>query len=51
MNKEKIRGFAIKTLQETNLENVENISISESTYADGSPYIEISIDYKGGEDK
>lgn len=51
MNKEKIRDWAIHTLENLDLNEVEKIGISEDEYADGAPYLEISIDYKlkGGE--
>lgn len=51
MNKEEIKEFAIKILKDANLKKVESISITENTYDDGSPYVEISIDYKGGENE
>lgn len=49
MTKEKIKGLAIELLQETKLENVETIAVSENTYNDGTPYVEILVEYKGGE--
>lgn len=44
--KDEIRGLAVKLLQEANLDNIERISISEENYDNGTPYLEIVIDYK-----
>ncbi|MEN1969014.1 hypothetical protein WMZ97_13185 [Lentibacillus sp. N15] len=51
MNKEKIRDWAIHALENLDLNEVEKIGMSEDEYADGAPYLEISIEYKlkGGE--
>lgn len=51
MNKEQIRDLALKILKEVEMDGVESISISEDSYNDGSPYTEINIDYKGGENE
>lgn len=51
MTKKKIKDLAIELLQESNLEDIEMIEISENTYLDGSPYIEITVDFKGGENE
>jgi hypothetical protein len=52
MNKKEIKSFAIKLLNDVELDDVESITVTENTYNDGSPYTEINIDYfvEGGED-
>lgn len=49
MNKEKLLEFAKSILNETDLEKVDHISVSEDVYSDGDPYLEITIDFKGGD--
>lgn len=49
VTKEKIKGLAIELLQKAKLEEIETISVSENTYKDGSPYVEITVEFKGGE--
>lgn len=51
MNKDTLRNFALKLLEDLDIESVESIGITEDVYGDDSPYTTISIDYKteGGE--
>lgn len=51
MNKEEIKEAAISMLEKLDAEKVESIGIVEQEYDDGTPYLEITVDYhsKGGE--
>lgn len=46
MNKEEIKNFALKLLEGSELDSIDTIEVSENTYSDGSPYLEITVDYK-----
>lgn len=46
MNKEEIKSFALKLLEGSKVDDIDHIEISEDSYHDGSPYLEITVDYK-----
>lgn len=51
MTKKKIKELAIELLQESKLEDIETIAVSENNYHDGTPYVEITVEFKGGENE
>ncbi len=49
MNKEKMLDFAIDLLKRVELDEVEDISFSGNVFDDDAPYLEVTVNYKGGE--